>query len=100
MTASPAAGAGAWLVDASVALKWFLPAEREPDAELARAAVGQLTMRTTDLAFYEVGHVLTVHSGWEASRIEAALALLTEICGTPVELLPADRRLTAELALS
>lgn len=96
----PIDGTEGWLVDASVALKWFLPAEREPDADLARAALGRLTMRTTDLAVYEVAHVLTTHSGWDAARIEEALTLLTEICGTPVELLAPDRRLAAELALA
>ena len=69
MSRAPIAGTDGWVVDASVALKWFLPAEREPDAELARAAVGRLTMRTTDLAVYEVAHVLTTQSGWDAGRI-------------------------------
>jgi predicted nucleic acid-binding protein len=100
MSKASIASTDGWVVDASVALKWFLPAEREPDAELARAAVGRLTMRTTDLAVYEVAHVLTTQSGWDAGRIEEALTLLTEICGTPLELRPEDRRLAAELALS
>jgi len=90
---------GAWLVDASVAVKWFLPVEREPDGELARAAIGRLAMRTTALAFHEVGNVLTIHSGWPAERIASALGLLEEICGDPVELRPEDRALAAELAL-
>lgn len=90
----------AWIVDASVAAKWFLPAEREPDAELARAAVGRLEMRTTALGVHEVGNVLTVRSGWEAEAIAKALDLLREICGDPLELLPADQAVTAELALA
>jgi hypothetical protein len=51
-----------WLVDASIALKWFLPIDREPDGYLARALIGSLAMRTTSLAFYEVGNILTRRS--------------------------------------
>lgn len=89
----------AWLVDASVALKWFLPVEREPDGALARAAIGRLAMRTTALAVHEVGNVLTRHSGWSADQIAAALGLLFEICGDALELTPEDHQPTAELAL-
>lgn len=96
----PYTAADAWLVDASVALKWFMPPEREPDAEPARAAVGRLAMRTTDLAVYEVGNVLAIHSGWEAEKVGEALGLLLEICGDPIALLAADRRAAAELALA
>jgi predicted nucleic acid-binding protein len=96
-----AVGAGeAWVVDASVAVKWFLPAEREPDGELARSAIGCLAMRTTELAMHEVGNVLTRHSGWEAEKIGAALDLLVEICGDPLPLVPEDRGVAAELSLS
>jgi predicted nucleic acid-binding protein len=91
-------GTDAWLVDASVALKWFLPIEREPDGRLARDAVGRLTMRTTDLGVYEVGNVLVASSGWEAARVGEALDLLLEICGDPVPLLGEDRHPAAELA--
>jgi predicted nucleic acid-binding protein len=88
-----------WLVDASVALKWFLPIDREPDGDLARTAIGHLAMRTTTLAFYEVGNILTRHSGFEAVQIGAALGLLEEICGDPIELTSADRHSAAALAL-
>ncbi len=93
------AGAQGWIVDASVALKWFLPIDREADGELAREAIGRLTMRTTALAVHEVGNVLTRRSGWAADRIAAALDLLLEICGDPVELVGEDHRLAASLAL-
>ena len=83
------AEAEAWLVDASVAAKWFLPVEREPDGELARTAIGRLPMRTTALAMHEVGNVLTIHSGWPADRIASALDLLR----------PEDHRVAAELAI-
>ncbi len=91
---------GAWVADASIAVKWFLPVDREPDGELARAAIGRLAMRTTALCMHEVGNVLTIHSGWSAEKIASALDLLAEICGDPLELQPEDHRLTAELALS
>lgn len=90
----------AWLVDASVAAKWFLPVEREPDGKLAREAIGRLAMRTTALAVHEVGNVLTIHSGWSAEKIAAALDLMIEICGDPIELLPGDYRTAATLALA
>lgn len=88
----------AWIVDASVALKWFLPPEREPDGPLARSAIGALTMRTTTLAEYEIGNILARSSGWGAEQIARALALLREICGDPLELLAGDHRNVARLA--
>jgi predicted nucleic acid-binding protein len=91
--------AEAWIVDASVAVKWFLPVEREPDGELARSVIGRLAMRTTTLAVHEVGNVLTIHSGWPAKKIAAALDLLVEICGEPIPLHAEDHRVAAELAL-
>jgi predicted nucleic acid-binding protein len=91
--------ATAWIVDASVALKWFLPVDREPDGELARSAIGKLAMRTTTLAVHEVGNILTRRSGWSANRVTAGLRLLLEICGDPVELAPEDHLPAAQLAL-
>lgn len=92
-------GYDGWIVDASVALKWFLPVEREPDGQLARAAIGRLAMRTTSLATHEIGNILTRHSGWSARQIAGALNLLEEICGDPIELTRADHQPTAQLAL-
>lgn len=97
MNDSPAADA--WIVDASVAVKWFLPVEREPDGELARSAIGRLAMRTTALAMHEVGNVLMIHSGWPAEKIAAALDLLVEICGEPLGLEAEDHSTAAALAL-
>jgi len=98
---APAAASRAWVVDACVAAKWFLPVEREPEGELAREAVGRLAMRTTTLAFYEVGNLLSTRSGgWSEEQIDRALGLLLEICGDPLELVRADYLSTAELALS
>lgn len=96
MTAA-ATGAG-WIVDASIVLKWFLPVDREPEGALARTAIGRLAMRTTALAFHEVGNILTRQSGWEVEQIGAALDLVLEICGEPVELAAEDYRPTAQLA--
>ncbi len=98
---APVFASGAWVVDASVAAKWFLPVEREPEGALARDAVGRLAMRTTTLAFYEVGNILASYSGgWDADRIGKALDLLLEICGDPLDLTAEDCRTTAELVLS
>jgi predicted nucleic acid-binding protein len=88
----------AWLVDASVVLKWFMPVDREPDAELARSALGRVPMRTTTLAAYEVGNILVRRSGLPEKDIAEALATLDEICGEPIALTPADRILTVKLA--
>lgn len=90
----------AWIVDASVALKWFLPIEREPEGALARSAIGRLAMRTTSLAIHEVGNVLTRHSGWTAAQIASALRVLVDICGDPIELTDEDYDVTARLALA
>jgi predicted nucleic acid-binding protein len=90
---------GAWLVDASVAAKWFLPIAREPEGSLARDAIGRLPMRTTTLAVFEVGNVLKSHSNWDADRIGTALDLLRELCGDPVDLSPEDYRVAAALVL-
>jgi predicted nucleic acid-binding protein len=89
----------AWLVDASVAAKWFLPVAREPQGEFAREAIGRLSMRTTALAVHEVGNVLVRHSGWPAEGVAFGLDLLLEICGEPIALQPEDQRPAAELAL-
>jgi predicted nucleic acid-binding protein len=98
LTLPPAAYSGAWIVDASVVVKWFLPVEREPEGQLAREAIGQLAMRTTSLAFFEVGNVLTTRSSWTGERVGAALDLLREICGEPLDLTAEDHGATAELA--
>jgi predicted nucleic acid-binding protein len=87
------------LLDASIALKWFLPVDREPDSALARSLIGRVALRTTDLCVYEVGNILTRRSGWPAPQIGSALALLREICGDPLELLPGDHDACVQIAL-
>ena len=98
MTSPPAVHSGAWIVDASVVVKWFLPVEREPEGQLAREAIGQLAMRTTSLAYFEVGNVLTRRSSWTGEKVGAALELMLEICGEPFELTAEDHGVAAELA--
>jgi predicted nucleic acid-binding protein len=98
LTAPAPANSDAWIVDASVAVKWFFPVEREPEGQLAREAIGQLAMRTTSLGFFEVGNVLTVNSSWTGKKVGAALGLLHEICGDPFELTAEDHHAAAELA--
>jgi len=98
VTVPPSAGSGAWIVDASVAAKWFRPVDREPEGELAREAIGRLAIRTTSLGFYEVGNVLTCNSGWADEEVGNALRLMRELCGEPFELTPEDHYAVAELA--
>lgn len=88
----------ALLVDASVALKWFLPAEREPRGELARALIGRSSLRTTTLAVYEISNILVRVSGMTDPEIARSLQLLDEICGEPIGLTHDDRSLAVELA--
>jgi predicted nucleic acid-binding protein len=87
-----------WIVDASVALKWFLPVDREPDGVLARDLIGRLAMRTSTLAVYEIGNILIRQSGWDPAGVESALGLLREICGDPIDLAGEDRAPSARLA--
>jgi len=95
---TPSPRTEAWIVDASVVVKWFLPVEREPEGQLAREAIGQLAMRTTSLAYFEVGNVLIRRSSWTGEKVGAALELMLEICGEPFGLTAEDHRVAAELA--
>ncbi|HEX5929826.1 MAG TPA: type II toxin-antitoxin system VapC family toxin [Solirubrobacterales bacterium] len=95
---APAAESSAWVVDASVAAKWFRPPETEPESALARDAIGQLAMRITSLTLYEIGNLLTREAGRGAAQVGAALDLLVEMCGDPVPLLPGDYGVSAQLA--
>jgi len=88
----------AWIVDASVALKWFMPPETEPDSEVARQIIGKLPLRTTSLAFYEVGNVLTRLTDFDQGRVTSSLETMLQVCGEPVELEPSDYGTCAEIA--
>lgn len=93
-----AASNDGWIVDASVILKWFLPRDAEHDFGLAREAVANIPMKTTSLAFYEVGNVLTRMPESTPGQVRASLDALTNICGNPIELTSADFAPTAEIA--
>ncbi len=90
------AGRG-WLVDASVALKWFLSPEVEPDAELARELIGA-PIKATSLAFYEVGSVLARTPEASPELVEEGLRAMLRICGPAVELDATDFGPCAHLA--
>lgn len=88
---------GGWLVDASVALKWFRPPEVEPDAELARELIGT-PVKATTLTFFEVGNVLARTPGSSPALVEESLRTVLRICGPPLELDAADFGPSAHLA--
>ena len=90
-------GGSGWIVDASVAVKWFLPSEAEPDVALAREAIGRLPMRLTTLTTYETGNVLTRTAGFSPDLAALGLERLLDICGPAEELHPDDFRVSAEL---
>lgn len=87
-----------WIVDASILLKWFLPAGDEADAAIARRAVGRLSMHTTSLAYFEVGSVLTRRLGLTPDDVSASLDMVEEVCGPPIELSHVDFLPAAELS--
>lgn len=89
--------AGGWIVDASVAVKWFKPASIEPDSDLARKAVATLSLKTTSLAYYETGNVLG-RAGQTPGQVASNLGVMSEACGLPLELTPEDFAVCAEIA--
>ncbi len=97
---APTAGTDAWVVDASVAAKWFRPLEDEPEGQLARDAIGALAMRVTTLTLYELGNLLARRAERDAEEVGAALSLVHEICGEPLPLLPQDYGAATQLALA
>ena len=86
------------LVDASVALKWFLPPEREPRADLARELIGNSSLLTTTLVIHEIANILVRSSGLSKPEIKRAMNLLDDICGEPAGLTREDREMSIELA--
>lgn len=88
----------AWLVDASIALMWFLPSGQEAHRDLALALIGRLDLATTSLGEYEVASVLTRNTGLSEVDIVRRMALLRETCGSPLSLEPPDDRRAVELA--
>jgi len=86
-----------WVVDASIAVKWFLPADKEPEADEARDIMGALSLRTTTLAFYEVGNALTIKGQMEPQRVAGSLETIALVCGEAVDMTAADHEEAALL---
>jgi predicted nucleic acid-binding protein len=98
----------ALVVDSSVVLKWF-HATDEPEVEESRALLaahqsGDVEALVLDLAFYELGNVLSRSLQLSASNVAGVLEDLASIVGTPlvcnVEDLAAAAQLAAEHGLT
>ncbi|MBN8868795.1 MAG: type II toxin-antitoxin system VapC family toxin [Solirubrobacterales bacterium] len=87
-----------WIVDASVAAKWFRPSSIEPDRELAEELIAEGSIRTTSLCLFEIGNVLALKTLDNDQQVAEKLAALVRYCGTPIELAPADYARASELA--
>lgn len=87
MSIDPTSG---WVVDASIALKWFLPSEIEADSDIARSLIGKTGLRTTSLAYFEVGNRLSRPGGLKAKDVAACLEIMDQICGPQLELTQSD----------
>ncbi|MBI4342341.1 MAG: type II toxin-antitoxin system VapC family toxin [Candidatus Omnitrophica bacterium] len=86
----------AFVIDASVAVKWFLP---EPHAQAARRVLsGRRTLLAPDLIWAEVGNVLWKRCQRAEIAPEAAQRILQEFKRFPLETYPAKALL--ELAWS
>jgi predicted nucleic acid-binding protein len=87
-----------FLVDASIAVKWLLTSEIEPDADAARELIGVRELATTSLAMYEIANIVArVHPGGASAAIESC-ALVRAICGDPEQLTADDTVRAARLA--
>jgi len=87
----------AWIVDASIAAKWFRPSEIEPDRYLAESLIAGSSIRTTTLCVYEVGNTLTRKTRDSSDQIARKLRALIRFCGPPVDLAAADYAAITEL---
>lgn len=90
------------LIDTSVLIKWFHGAG-ESELEQARAlrsahVAGELDAHVLDLAFYEVGNVLTRALSWTATDVADQLDDLHAILGPPLVMTPVWLRRAATLA--
>lgn len=90
------------LIDTSVLIKWF-HSDGESELEQARAlrsahVTGELDAHMLDLAFYEVGNVLTRALRWTATDVADQLDDLSAILGPPLVMTPAWLRHAATLA--
>jgi len=80
----------AWIVDASIAVKWFRPSEIEPDRYLAETLIARSSIRTTTLCVYEVGNALTRKTRDSSEEIARKLRALIRFCGPPIDFSSAD----------
>ncbi len=90
------------LIDTSVLIKWF-HSDGESELEQARTlrsahVTGELDAHMLDLAFYEVGNVLTRALRWTATDVADQLDDLSAILGPPLVMTPAWLRHAATLA--
>ena len=90
------------LLDTSVLIKWF---HGDGESELGHARAlrsahltGELDAHVLDLAFYEIGNVLTRALRWTATDVADQLDDLGTILGPPLVMTPAWRRHAATLA--
>jgi predicted nucleic acid-binding protein len=86
-----------WIVDASVAVKWFRSREIEPDRAQAEALIARASIRTTNLCLFEVGNALALKTRDSDEQIGLKLSALVRYCGPPIDLLPADYASTSRL---
>jgi len=86
------------VIDASVAVKWFLPPELEPGAADARALVGRHDLRTTTLAHFEIAAVLARSWPTNPQGVTRALAVVRAVCGSPLDLTADAATVAAELS--
>lgn len=78
------------VVDASVAIKWFLPEPLSKEAEglLAKMGRGTLQLAAPELICYEVGSVLRKRVRNDDLWATEARALLTRFLTNPIEMVP------------
>jgi predicted nucleic acid-binding protein len=88
--------AASYVVDASVALKWFVR-DREEDVERAIQLICDCQLKTTTLCLFEIGNTLGRIAGGEPEKVASALDEVEAICGEPVGLIRADHLRCASL---
>lgn len=90
------------LIDTSVLIKWF-HSDGESELEEARAlrsahVTGALDAHVLDLAFYELGNVLTRALRWTATDVADQLDDLNALVGSALAMTPPWLRRAATLA--
>lgn len=82
-----------YVVDASVAVKWFCEEAgfKEAEAILAEVFAGSVEMYAPDLLVYEIANALFKGKQFESERVQAALET---IYNSPIQLLTPDKLLS------